>query len=137
MSADLQSALHKMAADREFAASMHGASREHHFRIPVYGPGRIADKELYFGMAFVDEPFVSHGIQIMEGDSVINTAPRAQVTVSRWRRTYTGLYLGAWIDATVTGHRRQRVHLHVMFSGTAIAFPIGKARATYSTDDII
>ena len=122
--ADVTGAVQAKWTERDRARSIQGGPVQHSFNIDVYGPGRVPDTLCTFRFAFVKQPEVSQGIALHVGDTILGRTPGVTATVHRWVRTDSGMFLAAYVQLLVTGHRRQRARATVTFSGTGIQLPI-------------
>lgn len=135
---NLQGALQRLHARREFAQSAHGGLMEHEFRVWVFGSGRLRPKTYYFDVAFTEAPTLNASIHLLAGDSIYYRPPTvARAAIASWLRSEAGLYMGAVVETTISGHRRQRVSLNLLFSGMGLELPLTKTISDLSTDDTI
>jgi hypothetical protein len=135
---NLQGALQGMHRRRVFAEAAHGGLMEHEFRVQVFGAGRLRPMTFYFDVAFTEAPDMQSSVHLLEGDAIMYRPPTvSRIAIASWVRSETGLYMGAVVETTVSGYRRQRISLNLLFSGEGLELPLTKAISDTTTNDTI
>lgn len=134
---DIPGAVTRHVNDRDRAHDIQGGMQEHEFLLEVYGPGLVPANRCVFGYAFTRQPAIAAGIALQPGDHIIGATPTATAVPRSWFRNDAGLYTGAVLDVTVTGHRRQRAVVTIVFSGVGITLPGGTSADNQSLTDPI
>lgn len=132
---NLQGAFQRRDDTRRRAEANQASASRMEYRITTIGPGRVRPRRCDFSCAFLKEPSISVSHALIDGDAIIGAQPTANATVRNWHRGSTGLYIGADIVVTVTGHRRQRLSVRIVFTERALTFPIGSTLSSSSTAD--
>lgn len=138
---DVQQALIDVQGQRESQQAVEGMVRTHEFRVPVLKYGLVKNIDCRFSFLFLHQPqFRAEFVLENQGFVFPQFLPKVEAAVIDWEipngdtdqatnlGVEWGLYYGAMVTATVSGHMFQRGFIHLSFTGKTLVYPVANTQ---------
>lgn len=140
--AGVQRSMLDYQGNREHQEILQGKVRQHLFRIPVFGTGRVT-VQCPFSPVFVEPPFMNFGAHLADNEAALGTEPMLRAIVRSWQTIQRGdstdpkqrYWLAANVTLLIEGHDNQRIVAHVTFKGVSIGMPTGLSLGDSATTE--